>query len=310
MPLVVVDVEQVEPFVQPVLSNPVRRSWPEGMPADYERLARDASYLLGDSEGGAVRHRAYRHAHRQGVNDVIDDLLEPTGRQAEGSDPSVTVVCVTNRPQNLDTVLDHFRSQTWEHKRLMVVTNSEEFDRKLVDERVADTTGGEVVHTRSDLSLGACLNLALERASSRYVAKIDDDDVYGPSFLEDLMLAHRYADAGVVGKHSYHAYLADPGETILRFPDGDFCYTPYLAGGTLVIDRDRTGAVRFPHVSIGEDLGFIVSCLRRGISTFSADRYNYVQVRSAENTWTATEGTYLKSFERVGDGMATDGALI
>ena len=69
-------------------------------------------------------------------------------------------------------------------------------------------------------------------------------------------------------------------------------------------------AVVHPDVSVGEDQGFIVACLRRGISTFSADRFNYVQVRAADNTWRAADASYLASFQPVSEGLATDVALI
>lgn len=310
--LIVVDADRVEPFVQPALSNPVRRTWPSELPEPYERLARAASYLPADAGSGPPLgpiHRSYRAAHRHALDRTLDDLLTARGGRVGSRSRSVTVVCVTNRPPMLDAVVGNFRRQTWEHKRLIVVTNAHGFDPSRVG-RLVDQVDGEVIRTDPQISLGACLNLALERSDTRYVAKVDDDDIYGEHYLEDLMLAHGYAGAGVVGKHCYFAHLADTDETILRFPGGDFRYTPYLAGGTLVIDRERTGSVRFPDVSVGEDQGFVVACLRRGVSTFSADRFNYVQVRAADNTWRADDASYLTSYEPVGPGLATDVALI
>lgn len=98
-------------------------------------------------------------------------------------------------------------------------------------------------------------------------------------------MAGWYARAGVVGKHSYRAYLADHDLALLRFPGREYTYTPCLAGGTLVIDLGRTNGIRFPDVSIGEDQGFIAACHRHGVPTFGADRFNFVQVRHGGNTW-------------------------
>ena len=308
LPLIVLDVAGVAPFVQPALSNPVVRSWPEGLPADYEALARAAS-LLGDGPA-KERHVAYRAAQRSSASALIDRGLQEADHPLDTSDREVTVVCVTERPHHIEAVLDQFVGQTWGHKRLLVVTNSAAFDAPDVDERVHETAGGATIHTDPSVSLGACLNLALDRTTTRFVAKVDDDDRYGPSFLEDLMIAHRFAGAGVVGKHSYFAHLSRSGRTILRFPDGDFRYTPYLAGGTLMIDRERTGGLGFPDVSIGEDQGFVLACLRRGISTFSADRFNYVQERGAENTWQASDEAYLTSYADVDPGEGVDAAVV
>lgn len=308
LPLIVLDVGDVAPFVQPALSNPVIRSWPEGLPADYEALARAASLLAGGP--AKERHVAYRAAQRSSASALIDRRLQEADRPLDTSDREVTVVCVTERPHHIGAVLDQFAGQTWGHKRLLVVTNSHAFDTSDVDERVHATAEGVTIHTDPSLSLGACLNLALDRTSTRYVAKVDDDDRYGPSFLEDLMIAHRFAGAGVVGKHSYFAHLSRSDRTILRFPDGEFRYTPYLAGGTLVIDREQTGSLRFPDVSIGEDQGFILASLRRGISTFSADRFNYVQERGSENTWQASDEAYLTSYAEVDPGEGFDAAVV
>ena len=134
----------------------------------------------------------------------------------------------------------------------------------------------------------------MEHTDARFVAKFDDDDLYGPQYLTDALRAHRYAGAGVVGKHSYYAHLPESGETILRFPGHEFRYSSTLAGGTLVIDRDRVGDLRFPDRSVGEDRAFVAGCHRRGVATFSADRFNFSQGRGTDNTWTIDRGEFLK----------------
>jgi len=129
-------------------------------------------------------------------------------------------------------------------------------------------------------------------SSSRFVAKFDDDDRYGAHHLVDSLRAHGYAGAGVVGKHTYYAEIEATGERLLRFPGNEFRYTSTLAGGTLVIDRDRTGDLAFDDISLGEDRAFIAACNRRGLSTFSADRFNFVQSRGRDNTWTIADADF------------------
>ena len=61
----------------------------------------------------------------------------------------------------------------------------------------------------------------------------------------------------------------------------------------LVIDRDRIGDQRFENVSLGEDRAFLAQCHRRGFSTFSADRFNFVQMRTGTNTWNIDDASFL-----------------
>ena len=136
----------------------------------------------------------------------------------------------------------------------MLVTNSDRYSDVDVEASVERSSQGcraTVLRRPRERSLGACLNDGMDATDARFVAKFDDDDLYGPQYLADALRAFTYSGAGVVGKHTYYAYLAGSDRTVLRFPAREFSYSSTLAGGTLVIDRDRTGSLRFPDVSIG-----------------------------------------------------------
>jgi hypothetical protein len=187
------------------------------------------------------------------------------------------------------------------------VTNSADYDAVDVERAVSELDCPATVLRQPPLrTLGSCLNDALDATDARFVAKFDDDDLYGPEYLRDAMRAHTYAGAGVVGKHSYYAYVSPDDRTVLRFPTHEFSYSSTLAGGTLVVDRMRTGDLRFPDISIGEDRAFLAACHRRGISTFSADRFNFVQVRAGDNTWGVGHDDFLVGSVPVADGLALE----
>ena len=206
----------------------------------------------------------------------------------------MTVICVTRRPHQLDNVIANYTRQTHPRRRLIVVTNSAAFDLAEVADRLSEIGGARVIEMPEDVSLGLCLNAALDMTTSRYVAKFDDDDRYGMEYLSDMMIAHRFAAAAVVGKHSHYAVFSNDGRGYLRFAGREFCDVSWVAGGTLVIDRERTGALRFEDRSIGEDGAFLSACLRRGHAVYAADRFNYVQYRSDDNTWAQSREVYLR----------------
>jgi hypothetical protein len=207
-------------------------------------------------------------------------------------------------------VIENVARQQHRPLEFVLVTNAATFDDIDVDaafERLRSCgIDATVLRRPPSKTLGACLNDGIDATSCRYVAKFDDDDLYGPGYVSDSLRAHTYAGAGVVGKHTYYAFVAAAERTVLRFPTNEFRYTGTLAGGTLVIDRDRTGDLRFDDVSLGEDRSFLAACHRRGVCTFSADRFNYVQFRAHDNTWAVADEDFLAGTVAVGEGLQID----
>ena len=62
-------------------------------------------------------------------------------------------------------------------------------------------------HAPSSLSLGECLNLAVDSADGDVIAKFDDDDHYGEHYLADQVTALRYSAADLVGKQAHYMHL-------------------------------------------------------------------------------------------------------
>jgi Glycosyl transferase family 2 len=209
----------------------------------------------------------------------------------------VAVVCVSIRPALLAAIEANVRRQIGVEHEFVFVANAPVFDDVDLERHFARVGSTRLIRTNVGTSLGAALNAGIEATGARFIAKFDDDDWYGPNYLADSLRAHGYARAGVVGKHSYYADLAETGDRLIRFPGHEFRYSSTLAGGTLVVDRERTGDLEFADVSLGEDRALIASCHRRGISTFSADRFNFVQHRGAHNTWSVSARDFMVGCE-------------
>lgn len=299
------------PFIQPLVMNPsARRPFrARSLPDDFARLAADARRTVGAPPPAArrradpadwltataVAHRRYRTAHTRTATDVVDEALgSHTGSTSRRPRSEVTIVCATRRPHQLGNIIANYERQTFTARRLVVVTNSSTFDRNEVERRIGAVHHGSVIHLDEEASLGACLNAALAITDSRYIAKFDDDDRYGAEYLTDALIAHRFARAGVVGKHSHFACFEGEETVHLRFPGREFEYTSWIAGGTLVADRDHVGDLQFRDLSIGEDGAFLSDCQRAGHAVYAADRFNYVQLRHDENTWQQARRQYLR----------------
>lgn len=261
------------------------------------RFRADARRVIGRSGSASPALRSVGGARRSDLaawNRITSERHHRYRSEHLPAASSAAIVTVSMRPWLVDQVVANIARQA-EHVRLhaVFVANHEGFDAVDLDRHLAVIPDHTIIEAPSGTSLGAALNLGLRATSERYVAKFDDDDWYGAGYLVDALRAHRYAGAGVVGKHSYYADVADRGRW-LRFPGNEFRYSSTLAGGTLVIDRERIGGLQFEDRSLGEDGAFIKACHQRGVSTFSADRFCFVQYRGDDNTWTISDEQFIE----------------
>jgi len=249
-------------------------------------------------------HSQHTYAHR------TRQILEAVGvAQAVPPTPTVDAILVTNRPEFLSAALDNVRRQDHPSVRLVLVTNSDAFDRAEVERRAAEFEDAVVLHMPPSASLGECLNAALATTTGDYFAKFDDDDWYGESYLSDLLLAFGYTDASIVGKRSAYTYLEGRDETVLRYEGHEFEWTSYVMGSTLLVRRAAVRGISFRTLPRGTDTQFLKECTEAGLKVFAADRFNYLMHRRAEvqsHTWQIGEKEFLADCRAVGSGRRID----
>ncbi len=260
-------------------------------------------------------HRGYRWVHgKHSYEHRVDELLGRVGKPPTRPRRRVSVVCSSNRPENLAAVIEHYNTQTHPDRELIFVANSAAFRAVHFAMLEREVEHVRVLHIDESESLGHCLNAALEVATGDYVAKFDDDDLYGPEYLADLLLAFGYSGAAVVGKQSYYAYLGGSDETVVRFPGREFCEAPRVVGGTLLIDRAKVEGISFAEIhGSGTDSHFLEAVRNRGLIVYSADRYNFCQVRqpdTAAHTWKIDDEEFLSSSRRIGRGLQRDEVFV
>ncbi|MFE7506403.1 glycosyltransferase [Promicromonospora sp. NPDC057488] len=213
--------------------------------------------------------------------------------------PGVTALVSTNRPHQLDHVLAVLGAQEAVDLQVALLTHGFEADDADLRARAKEAGVGslELLSAPADLPLGACLNLLLDAADGDVVAKIDDDDLYGPQYLSDQLYALAYSGADVVGKQAHYMYLEGADATILRFADREHRYTDRVMGPTIVASRAAATRVGFRALERGEDTAFLADLVEAGGIVYSADRFNFVQVRSAPggHSWTVSDAELLAS---------------
>ncbi|MGM0698034.1 MAG: glycosyltransferase family protein [Actinomycetota bacterium] len=208
---------------------------------------------------------------------------------------SVSAVVSTNRPDHLGEVLRTHAAQLHRDKELVLVAHG---FAAPADLRARAAQAGvehlQIVEVDSALPLGVCLNRGVQAASGDVIAKMDDDDVYGAHYLGDQLAALRYSNADLVGKQAHYLHIRGRDIVICRFPEREHRFTDLVMGPTLMTHRSTLLDNPFAERTLGEDTELQQRLLGSGARIYSADRFNFVQVRGDHaHTWSVDDSHLL-----------------
>lgn len=208
---------------------------------------------------------------------------------------SVSVVVSTNRPEHLYNVLETYAAQRLENRELIIVqhgfVSSPELRSRASELGIENLT---LLEASGLDSLGACLNYGIEAASGDVIAKMDDDDIYGEHYLADQLSALRYTNADLVGKQAHYLHLRNRDIVMCRFPEREHRFTDLVMGPTLMGSRELFQRNPFADRTLGEDTDLQRRLVSDGARIYSADRFNFVQVRdSHSHTWNVDDDLLL-----------------
>jgi glycosyltransferase involved in cell wall biosynthesis len=152
----------------------------------------------------------------------------------------------------------------------------------------------QVLSVDRAVPFGAVLNRAAERASGDVLLKMDDDDWYGPEFVSDLLLARGYSGADIVGMLAEFSFL-EPLWLTVRRPDLTECYSTFVAGGTIMIDRTTFADVGgFRPLRHFVDAGLLAAVREGGGSIYRTQGLGYLLRRGKSgHTWDPGMGYFI-----------------
>lgn len=215
------------------------------------------------------------------------------------ADPPVSVVLCTRRPEMVGFALRQVSRQRGVEVELVLGLHGFGEDAPGVRAAVAGYRAAgralEVFRPDPGAVLGSVLNEGIARAGAPTVAKMDDDDWYGPDHLADLALARHYSGADLVGSAAEIVYLESLDLTVRRSVPTE-CPWRRAAGGTLLMDRVTVEEVGgFPPVGTAEDTGLLTAIRRLGGRVYRGHGLNYVLRRRASgHTWDVGTGHFLR----------------
>ena len=207
--------------------------------------------------------------------------------QVEG----ISILTATNRVDCMENLFANYERQEWTNKELIIILNNDLMDLDEWNIEAAKYKQVTVYKLPEGMTLGKCLNFGVEKAKNKYIAKFDDDDYYGPKYLDESIETMKRFKAAVVGKRTCFMYLTNNKEVRLRFPGKEMCKVSILQGATIFTTKKLLQLIPFPDKNLGECLHFLQRCRKKRYKICSSSRYNYAVLRKEEeyHTWRPTE---------------------
>lgn len=250
----------------------------------------------------ALRHHGAPHVWRR----IADDIGLETGTA-----PSVSVILASNRPQDVVEAAQRFSTFRYPRKELVVGLHGEGFPSAIEGHLRAEVgSEAKVVQVSSQATLGEVLNHLTQAASGDLVAKMDDDDLYDPHHLDDLVDALRYSGATLVGKGSEFVYLGEIDTTIRRLPNGVESRSRSIGGGTLMIERNALRSIGgWQRAPRAVDQRLMDDVIAGGGQIHRTHGYGFVLMRRYDgHTWDSGVDYFLRSAVQQWHGLATSAA--
>lgn len=195
----------------------------------------------------------------------------------------ISVITCTKREGFLEKIFYNFLSQKINPKELVIILHGENIAINPWLNKAAMHKNITVFSLSQDVSLGDCLNFAIEKCRYDYIAKFDDDDYYSPYYLLEVMKEVNIKNKTIFGKASIFIYFLYSNTLSLYNLGLENQYlqkkNKFLTGSTLVFPKVIGKEVKFPSLNLGEDIAFQKKCLEMGYSLYSTSIYNYTYLR-------------------------------
>ncbi len=283
-------------------------------PTEDERNALASAIGRSEVLGARMFHPQRRQLFRHHA--VSGDVGQAIGKAKLANEwPQIDVMVATKRPERLEEVMANLGRQTYPNLRLFLVAHGVDLDKARVAGAAAEfgVNLADVSYVAETTVLGDVFNIGFAGTESEIIAKIDDDDFYGPEYFWDLYSALDFSGAEVAGKWAHYVYLEGIDSLIYRFKKYENRFTDVVAISTLLMRRSVLDLEQFPAMPYGSGSVFLRALGQHGVRVFAADRWNYLYVRGQDgggNTFPISDMKMLTNSEIVCRGMNVDEVVV
>ena len=237
--------------------------------------------------------------------------LRSERRESIKSYPLVSVVISTARPIDLESILKQLEAQSLETFQLLLGIHGFKLSlshRKLIKRLEKRSVEVIVEYFSKSFTLGQILTELSKASHGKFITKMDDDDIYGPEHIRDLVDIAITTKADVVGKAMNYVYLEDIDLTVRRLHKSGIAsinqWSDWVCGGTIMVKRDSASAVGwFGDGKSAVDSYLLGGIKRNGGKIWRTFGTGYIYKRSiAPQTYITNSSKYLRYFndQRVG----------
>ena len=302
----------------PVISTPSRaieEQFPDivQIATNAQEAEKIAQNLLDNPwEYARLAHKGYREVMLKHTYENRKEIvLSALNIEYKAPNPLVSIILPTMRPHFIDRIVSNIGNQTYSNIECIVVTQgyskNEVNELKLKLKSFKNITS-KIIENNSPMNLGARLNQALRQAKGEFIAKFDDDDLYFPNYLTDMMLPFKFGDWSIVGKKEGFFYLEVEDKLVVKYPNQRHIDTDFVMGATLVVRKsDLLEIGGFIEAARGEDSDLLRRMKSNGKKIYATDPFNFIVWRSknsGSHSWDINQKFYESNCDYVGAGQS------
>lgn len=273
--------------------------------AESRRLVTDKTHWMKRS------HLGYRHVMKDNTYDDRAEQIMRVGNDVDTSyePPFVSIITPTKEPGDYVRIIENAFAQTYDKLELVVGFGYLYSEADVADfiarfEEESRRTGRTIrlrhVQFREKVLLGYKLNVLIHEARGEVIAKMDDDDYYGPNYVSDMLLPMRWGDFDLIGKNQIFGYDVQSDKFYLKNLRGAHRVMDLVYGATFV--GRRTMFMRHPFLErrTGEDTLQLAQLKSNGYRIYSADPFNFCyRRRTSQHTWDLPAGFWETDCEEL-----------
>lgn len=237
---------------------------------------------------------------------IIKSGLENFLTNMENNKAYISVITPTNRKQNLLAYIERINAQESVELDVIIVTHGFE----LVDAEIQSLKNNfkhklRIIYRDAEVSLGQCLNAAIELTEYPIIAKVDDDDYYYKNYLLDQWLALKYSNADLVGKSASFYYFEKDDLFVLRRLNDHSRFCDHIMGATIMSPAHIMKNLMFSDLPRAVDSDYIKRLKESDGIIYASHPYEMCVYRAkdiSKHTWSVDDMSLYRHAKVMGYG--------
>jgi len=179
-----------------------------------------------------------------------------------------------NSKKFIKDTIDSVLSQTYQNWEMLIVDDHSHDDSvEYIKNLIKNDSRIKLIALEKNVGASEARNKALEIGNGRYIAFLDSDDIWLPEKLEkqlDFMQKNDYA-------FTFTSYIpmsedADEEYSVISVPleinYSEYCKNTIIGCLTVMIDKEKTGDFRMPHIKSSHDMALWLLIMKRGFRAY------------------------------------------